>query len=339
MQDIATDNSAQLEKTIAHLTQDAKGILAADESTGTIGKRFDTIGVANTEKHRRDYRLLLANTPELSKYIHSVILYEETFNQHNDDNTRISDIFQAQGILPGIKLDQGLAPMPFSDDESLTKGLDTLEERLQTYKKLGAKFAKWRNVHAITQTAPTITAIKSGAEVLARYASICQANGIVPIVEPELLMDGNHDINHAAETQEMILHELFNALFMHQVSLEHIVLKPSMVTAGSKCKIQNTPEEIADYTISVFRNVVPAAVPTINFLSGGQTPEQATINLNAINSVGQQPWLLSFSYGRALQDECLKTWQGKHANIESAQKSLLQRAKFNSLACCGEYPS
>lgn len=327
----------ELSATMDHLLQDGKGILAADESNGTIGKRFATIGVENNAENRRDYRLLLATTPDLDSYINGVILFEETFQNKDEAGTPIADLFTAQGILPGIKVDQGLVDLANTDNEKVTQGLDGLAERLLTFKKQGAKFAKWRNVYTISEFTPSITAIKAGAEMLARYAASCQAVGIVPIVEPEVLMDGDHSIEHCAEASEMVLHELFRALFVHQVELEHIILKPSMVTCGKSTTPFSSPEDIADYTISVFRNTVPAAVPTINFLSGGQTPEEATVNLNAINSTGYQPWTLSFSYGRALQEDCLKAWGGKKANIVAAQTALLDRARRNSLACFGEY--
>ena len=327
----------ELSTTMEHLLQDGKGILAADESSGTIGKRFADIGIENNEQNRRDYRLLLATTPDLGSYINGVILFEETF-QHKDDHGKpIADLFAEQGILPGIKVDKGLVDLANTENEKVTQGLDGLTERLLTFKKQGAKFAKWRNVYSISDFTPSITAMKSGAENLARYAASCQAVGIVPIVEPEVLMDGDHSIEHCAEVCEMVLHELFRALFVHQVDLEHIILKPGMVTCGKAIKPFSSPEDIADYTLSVFRNPVPAAVPSINFLSGGQTPVQATANLNAINSAGYQPWTLSFSYGRALQEDCLKVWSGKQANVAKAQEALLHRAKMNSLACFGEY--
>ncbi len=216
--------------------------------------------------------------------------------------------------------------------------MDGLAERLQHFKAQGAKFAKWRNVYTIGEFTPSLIAIKAGAEVLARYAAICQAVGIVPIVEPEVLMDGNHSIEQCATACEMVLHELFRTLFIHEVDLEHIVLKPSMVTSGKNVAAFSSSVDIADYTINVFRNHVPAAVPTINFLSGGQTPQQATANLNAINSTSySQPWILSFSYGRALQEDCLQAWGGKQANVEAAQAILLKRARLNSAACLGEY--
>lgn len=327
----------ELSATMEILLQDGKGILAADESSGTIGKRFDSIGVENTEANRRDYRLLLATTPELEQYINGVILFEETFEHKDAQGKPVAELFADKGIVPGIKVDKGLVTLANTDNEKVTQGLDGLAERLEHFKKLGARFAKWRNVYTISEYTPSLTAIKAGAEMLARYAAICQAQGIVPIVEPEVLMDGNHTIEHCAEACEMVLHELFHALFIHQVELEHIVLKPSMITCGRSIAPFSPPEEIADYTISVFRNNVPAAVPTINFLSGGQTPVEATANLNAINSAGHQPWLLSFSYGRALQEDCLKAWGGKEENIKAAQDALLKRARLNSAACFGEY--
>jgi len=319
------------------ILQEGKGILAADESNNTIGKRFATINVENNEKNRRDYRLLLATTPDLEQYINGVILFEETLMQKDDQGTSIVELFAKKGIVPGIKVDKGLVELANAEHEQVTQGLDGLTERLTHYKELGAKFAKWRNVYSISETTPSLAAIKSGAENLARYAASCQSVGIVPIVEPEVLMDGDHSIEHCAEVSELILHELFHALFIHQVDLEHIILKPSMVTSGKATKPFSDPEDVADFTISVFRNNVPAAVPTINFLSGGQTPEQATTNLNAMNLIGHQPWLLSFSFGRALQEDCLKAWGGKKENVAAAQDALLKRARLNSLACVGEY--
>jgi fructose-bisphosphate aldolase class I len=327
----------ELSATMEHIVQEGKGILAADESNSTIGKRFASINVENNEKNRRDYRLLLATTPRLEEFINGAILFEETFYQKDDQGTPIAQLLLNKGILPGIKVDKGLVPLPGTEHEQVTQGLDGLTERLLEFKKLGAKFAKWRNVYSISDFSPSLTAVKSGAENLARYAAACQDVGIVPIVEPEVLMDGAHSIEHCAEVCEVVLHELFHALFIHQVELEHIILKPSMVTSGKEEKPFSPCEDVADYTISVFRNNVPAAVPTINFLSGGQTPQQATANLNAINDVGPQPWLLSFSFGRALQEDCLAAWKGKAENIQIAQEALLKRAHLNSVACFGEY--
>lgn len=330
-------NYEELAYTMEHLLQPGKGILAADESNGTIAKRFKTIGIENTAENRQNYRLLLATTPDLGRYIHGVILFEETFDNQDENGVPIATLFAEQGIFPGIKVDKGLIDLPHTDGEKVTQGLDGLTERLLHFKEKGAKFAKWRNVYSISDTTPSLTAIKAGAEMLARYAATCQSVGIVPIVEPEILMDGEHTIDTCADASEIILHELFNALFIHQVELEYMILKPSMVTAGNQTITWSTPEEIAEFTLSVFRNQVPAAVPTINFLSGGQTPVQATQNLNAMNQISDQPWILSFSYGRALQEDCLAAWQGKKENIKKAQAILLRRSELNSLACFGEY--
>lgn len=326
----------ELSNTMDHLLQEGKGILAADESNGTISKRFAGIGLDNTEENRRNYRLLLATTPDLEQYINGVILFEETYDNKDDKGVSVAELLAQKGILPGIKVDKGLVDLANTEGEKITQGLDGLLDRLLQFKSQGARFAKWRNVYSISDYTPSLTAIKAGAETLARYAATCQAAGLVPIVEPEILIDGDHTIEQAAEVSEMVLHELFKALFIHQVELEHIILKPSMVTCGKNAASFSSPEEIADYTLSVFRNHVPAAVPSINFLSGGQTPDQATANLNAMNSRGDQPWNLSFSYGRALQDDCLKAWAGQQANVKHAQAVLLQRAQQNSLACFGE---
>ncbi|PJD92913.1 MAG: fructose-bisphosphate aldolase class I [Legionella sp.] len=329
----------ELSNTIDQLVQSGKGILAADESNSTIGKRFAAIQLENTAENRRDYRLLLANTEGLEQYISGVILFEETFSNQNEQGQSVPDLLLAKGIMPGIKVDKGLAILANTQQEQITLGLDDLAERLVKFKSQGAKFAKWRNVYTISDSTPSMTAIKAGAETLARYAAICQSNGIVPIVEPEVLIDGDHSIDHCAEVCELVLHEVFNALFLHQVALEYIILKPSMVTCGKDVKPFSSPDEIADYTLNVFENTVLPAVPSINFLSGGQTPDQATENLNAINSCGYQPWNLSFSYGRALQEECIQAWQGKPENVNKAQTVLLERARLNSQACMGEYES
>lgn len=329
----------ELSDTMEQMLQEGKGILAADESNSTIGKRFATINTENNEQNRRDYRLLLATTPDLEQYINGVILFEETFTQKDDEGVSIPELFSKKGIVPGIKVDKGLVHLSNTEDEQVTQGLDGLAERLQQYKQLGARFAKWRNVYSISEHTPSLAAIKAGAENLARYAATCQSLGIVPIVEPEVLMDGDHTIEQCAEVCELVLHEVFHALFIHQISLEHIILKPSMVTSGKAHAPFSDAEDVADYTISVFRNNVPAAVPTINFLSGGQTPQQATANLNAMNTLGHQPWLLSFSYGRALQEDCLLAWGGKKENIAQAQEALLKRARLNSFASVGEYQS
>ncbi len=327
----------ELTETIDALTIPGKGILAADESLNTIGKRFTSIQLENTEEHRRQYRQLLCTTPNLSEFINGVILFEETLGQHDDQGKPLPQLLAEQDIVPGIKVDKGLINLPNTVGEKITQGLDGLSERLIQYKEQGARFAKWRNVYQISDLTPSLIAVKTGAHNLARYAAACQESGIVPIVEPEILMDGDHTIEHCAQVTEIVLFELFAALFLHQVQLELIVLKPSMVIAGADYQQPSTPEEVAEYTVSVFRNNVPAAVPTINFLSGGQTPQQATENLNAMNQLGPHPWLLSFSYGRALQEPCLQAWQGQSANISAAQTALYQRAQLNGLASMGEY--
>lgn len=326
-----------LAATMEALSQPGKGILAADESLGTIGKRFDAIGIDNTETNRRDYRLLLATAPALERHVHGVILFEETFDQTNADGKTIANIFADKGILPGIKVDKGLIPLVNTEHEKVTQGMDGLGERLQTFKEKGAKFAKWRNVYSIGEYAPSMAGLRVGADLLACYAAMCQAAGLIPIVEPEILMEGNHSIEACADVSAMVLHEVFSALYLHQVELELMILKPSMVTAGQQCTPFSSPEEVAEYTIDVFRRHVPAAVPSIHFLSGGQTATQSTINLQAINSIGEQPWQLSFSFGRALQDDCLKTWAGKASQVQAAQAILVKRAELNGLASLGEY--
>jgi len=327
----------ELISTMDQFLQAGKGILAADESNNTIGKRFANIGVENTVENRRKYRQLLATTPNLGDYINGVILFEETFTQQDENGVSLAELFIQQGIMPGIKVDKGLVNLPNTQNEQVTQGLDGLEERLLHFKQLGARFAKWRNVYTINATSPSIAAIRTGSDILARYAATCQAVGIVPIVEPELLMDGMHSIIDCAEAYDAILHDLFHALFVHQVDLECMVLKPSMVTSGAGLSVIDAPDDVADYTLNLFRHNIPAAVPFITFLSGGQTPDQATINLNAINSAEHQPWTLSFSFGRALQEECLKAWGGQDAYIQQAQEKLLQRAQALNLACFGEY--
>lgn len=334
MSDIYED----LANTMDCLLEKGQGILAADESHNSIGKRFESIGLENTYENRRDYRLLLAQTQGLEEYINGVILFEETFEHTDTNGTPIPQIFAEKGILPGIKVDKGLTALPFSQTEKITQGLDGLVDRLTHFKNKGAVFAKWRNVYSISDVTPSLIAIKSGAEVLAQYAATCQSVGIVPIVEPEVLMDGNHTIEHCAEITDLVLFEVFNALYTHQVDLDLMILKPNMITCGKDCKNFSSPEEIAEYTLSVFRDRVPASVPSINFLSGGQSPQVACMNLNTMNASSiQKPWTLSFSYGRALQDECLKAWKGNPDNIAIAQQALLRRAKLNSDACLGTY--
>lgn len=327
----------ELDATIKHIATRGKGILAADESTPTITKRFQAVGVESTEATRQAYREMLMTIPGLNQFIAGVILFEETLNQKTSSGKLFPDVLKSLGILPGIKVDKGLVHLANTTDEQVTQGLDGLAERLADYKAKGACFAKWRAVYAISGNTPSKLAIKTNAEVLARYAAICQNVGIVPIVEPEVLIDGDHTIARCEEVSEPVLHAVFNALYKHNVSLEHIILKPSMVINGKSCAHKASVADVAAATLRVLRRTVPAAVPTINFLSGGQTSEQATAHLNAMNQSGNLPWNLSYSYARALQDYAMKTWQGKTANVEAAQKAFFKRAKLNSLAAAGKY--
>ena len=329
---------ADLKNTIEKLAVKGKGILAADESGATIGKRFAAVNTESTEDTRRTYRDMLITTPGINEFVAGVILFEETLNQKAVDGTLFPEKLKKLNILPGIKVDKGLVLLPNTQDEQVTQGLDGLAERLAEYKSKGACFAKWRAVYNITATTPSTLAIKTNAECLARYAALCQAAGIVPIVEPEVLIDGEHTIERCAEVSEQVLHAVFHALFRHKVKLEYIVLKPSMVINGKKCSTKATAEQVAAMTIAVLKRTVPAAVPTINFLSGGQSSEEATANLNAMNTLHQTlPWNVSFSYARALQDYAMKTWHGDDKNIPAAQKAFYQRAKLNSLASVGKY--
>jgi fructose-bisphosphate aldolase class I len=327
---------SELQSTIDALVIPGKGILAADESTNTIAKRFDAIHVESTEANRLAYRHMLFSTDNLNKYISGAILYEETLSQ-SVNGLSLPALLAAKRILPGIKVDKGLVALANSRDEKTTQGLDGLSDRLQQYKQQGARFAKWRAVYNIGESCPSYMAIHANADGLARYAAICQANGIVPIVEPELLMDGSHTIEECAQHTEFVLKESFQSLFIYGVKLEYIILKPSMVIAGNKATQQSTPRQVAQATLAVLKRTVPPAVPSINFLSGGQTPAQATSNLDAMNKVGNNPWTLSFSFARALQEPALASWQGKETNIPIAQAALLARAKLNSAATAGKY--
>ena len=332
------DTTAELEATISDMVQAGKGILAADESAPTIAKRFAAIDVESTEESRLNYRNLLFTTPGISEFVSAVILFEETLTQRSDDGTALPEVLARQGIVPGIKVDKGLKPLANAPGDKITQGLDGLAERLQIYKTQGARFAKWREVYPISEHNPTALGLEANAEMLARYAAICQVEGFVPIVEPEVLIDGNHTIERSAEVIEAVLHTVFHALHRHKVVLECIVLKPSMVTPGKEHTSKADPEQVATATIEVFRRAVPAAVPSINFLSGGQTPQEATANLNAMNAMFPDvPWELSFSYGRALQEPVLKAWQGKTENAAAAQQALYQRTLLNGAARTGEY--
>jgi fructose-bisphosphate aldolase class I len=332
------DTTAELQATIHDMVQVRKGILAADESAPTIAKRFAAIDVESTEELRRSYRSLLFTTPGLGEFISAVILFEETLAQRSDDGTLLPEVLANRGIVPGIKVDKGFLPLANAPGDKITQGLDGLAERLQAYRAQGARFAKWREVYPISEHNPTAPGIEANAETLARYAAICQVEGVVPIVEPEVLIDGSHSIERSAEVIETVLHAVFHALHRHGVILECMVLKPSMVTPGKECASRASPEQVAEATLRVFRRTVPAAVPSINFLSGGQTPEEATANLNAMNAMfPDAPWELSFSYGRALQEPALKAWQGKADNAGATQQALYQRAFLNGVARTGDY--
>ncbi|OXI85034.1 fructose-bisphosphate aldolase class I [Burkholderia sp. AU31652] len=326
-----------LQATIQALVQDGKGLLAADESGPTIAKRFKTIAVESTEENRRAWRTLLLSTPGLGEFVSGVILYEETLGQRTDDGTPLPELAARQQIVPGIKVDAGKIPLALAPGDEITQGLDGLAARLDGYQRQGARFAKWRAVYNVSATLPGHAAIEANAEALARYAAICQEAGVVPIVEPEVLMDGDHSIGRCAQVTDAVLHAVFDALHRHRVALAHMLLKPSMVVAGSTHAEQPAPAEVAEATVRLLRSIVPAEVPGIFFLSGGQTPEEATAHLDAMNRVDGRPWVLSFSYGRALQEPPLAAWKGQAANVRAAQEALLLRARLNSAACCGQY--
>jgi fructose-bisphosphate aldolase class I len=325
-----------LQATVQALVQKGKGILAADESSPTIAKRFKAIGVESTEENRRAYRQLLLTTPGLGEFISGVILFEETLGQRADDGTPLPQLAARQGIVPGIKVDAGKIPLALAPGDEITQGLDGLAKRFEGYKPLGARFAKWRAVYNVSATLPSRLAIEANADALARYAAICQEQGFVPIVEPEVLIDGDHTIERCAEVTEAVLHAVFDALHRHRVVLEHTLLKPSMVVPGKE-RPKATPAEVAAWSIRILKRTVPAALPGIFFLSGGQTPAEATANLDAMNRLGAQPWSLSFSYGRALQDPAMKAWRGQAANARETQNALLKRARLNGAARDGRY--
>ena len=327
----------ELQATVDALVQPGKGILAADESGPTIAKRFKAVNVESTEEQRRAYRSLLLSTAGLGAYISGVILHEETLGQRADDGTPLPMLGVRQGIVPGIKVDAGKIPLAHAPGDEITQGLDGLARRLAGYREQGARFAKWRAVYNVSDTLPSRLAIEANAAALACYAAICQEAGVVPIVEPEVLIDGSHGIDRCAEVTQEVLHEVFHALHRHRVVLEHTLLKPSMVVAGRQHERQATPAEVAVHTLRTLRRTVPAALPGIFFLSGGQTPAEATVHLDAINRHGPQPWGLSFSYGRALQEPVLKAWQGAAANGRAAQAALLHRARLNGAARDGRY--
>eukprot|EP00744_Colponema_vietnamica_P000867 GILI01001506.1.p1 GENE.GILI01001506.1~~GILI01001506.1.p1 ORF type:complete len:375 (+),score=130.55 GILI01001506.1:57-1127(+) len=328
----------ELIATANFIASPGKGILAADESTGTIANRFSKIDVENTEDNRRAYRELLFTTPGLNEYISGVILFKETLYQKAADGTPFVQILQRNNIIPGIKVDKGVVNIPGTNGETSTTGLDQLAAECAQYYQDGARFAKWRAVLKIGAGEPSELAIQENAHGLARYAAICQENGLVPIVEPEVLMDGTHDIETSARVTEHVLACVFKALHENKVLLEGILLKPNMVLSGTEAANRAGPGEVAHYTVRTLQRCVPAAVPGITFLSGGQSEEEATVNLDAMNKYkGKKPWSLTFSYGRALQQSCLKAWSGKAENVTKAQEVLLLRARSNSLANLGNY--
>jgi fructose-bisphosphate aldolase, class I len=332
-------NPSELARIAGAMVAKGKGILAADESTGTIKKRFDSIRLDSTEEHRRTYREMLFTAPAAAESVSAVIFYDETLRQKTKDGTPFPQYLTRQGIVPGIKVDTGAKPLAGFPGETITEGLDGLRERLIEYRGLGARFAKWRAVIDIGAGIPTSFAIEANAHALARYAALCQENDIVPIVEPEVLMDGDHSIDRCAEVTERVLERVFDQLFEHRILLEGMVLKPNMVISGKKAANRAPPQTVAEATVRVLKRHVPPAVPGIAFLSGGQSPAEATLHLSLINQLGPLPWSITFSYGRALQDEALKAWGGAGANFAAGQKEFLRRAKLTALATTGRYAS
>ena len=329
--------AAELHETAKALVAAGKGILAADESDGTIKKRFDSIDVESTEENRRAYRDLLFTTPGVEEFISGVILFDETIRQSSADGTPFPKLLESRGIIPGIKVDKGAKPLAKAEGETVTEGLDGLRDRLNEYRELGARFTKWRAVISIGEDIPSEYCIWVNAHALARYAALSQEAGLVPIVEPEVLMDGDHTIERSFEVTCRTLHAVFTELRDQRVEPEGMLLKPNMVLSGYETSEQAGHEEVADWTIKCLRRHVPAAVLGIVFLSGGQSDEDATANLNAMNALGPHPWELSFSYGRALQAPALKAWRGDPANVDEAQKAFYRRAKFNGAARFGTY--
>lgn len=327
--------------TARELVAPYKGILAADESTGTIGKRFEQIGVESSVEQRRRYRQLLLTTPGLSDHISGVILYDETIRQASDDGTPFVRVLEETGVIPGIKVDTGTKPLALFPDETVTEGLDDLRERLVEYRGLGARFAKWRATIIIGEGTPTDFAIEANGHAMARYAALCQEAGVVPIVEPEILMDGAHDLGACAAATGRTLHVLYAQMAAHRLDLPGTLLKVNMIVPGKGSSTQSSDAEIADATIRCLTENVPAGVPGVVFLSGGMSDEESTSRLNEMNRIavaaGGLPWELSFSYGRALQQSSLKAWSGQEGNVESAQKALAHRARMNGLARNGEY--
>jgi len=333
-------NLSELNKVATAMVAPGRGILAADESTGTIKKRFGAIGVESTADNRRDYREMLFRASEaMGKHISGVILYDETIRQNAKDGSPLVKLIEKAGSIPGIKVDKGTKPLPFCPGEVVTEGLDGLRERLVEYRGLGAKFAKWRAVIDIgpTHVMPSYTCVRANAHALARYAALCQDETIVPIVEPEVLMDGDHDIDRCVEVTTWVLKETFQELFYNRVALEGMVLKPNMAVPGKKSAKRASIAEVAEKTLRMLKDCVPTAVPGIAFLSGGQSDEEATAHLDAINKLGELPWRVTFSYGRALQAAPQKTWSGKAENTAAAQRAFNHRARMNGLATLGQW--
>ena len=330
-------NEKTLHEIACAMVEPGRGILAADESTGTIKKRFDSIGVESTEETRRSYREMLLTTPGMEQYISGVILYEETLFQATQDGTPFPKLLADKGVIPGIKVDTGAKDLAGAPGEKVTEGLDGLRERLARYHEAGARFAKWRAVITIGDGIPSDYCIGVNAHALARYAALCQEAGIVPIVEPEVLMDADNTIEICEDVTSRTLHAVFDELFRQRVLLEGMVLKPNMVISGKQCPVQADVDTVAAATLRTLKRCVPAAVPGIAFLSGGQSDEAATAHLNAMNAQGSGPWKLTFSYGRALQAPALKAWGGRHENFAAAQRAFAHRARMNSLATLAQY--
>ncbi|MGX9390340.1 class I fructose-bisphosphate aldolase [Nitrobacteraceae bacterium UC4446_H13] len=331
-------NLADLNKVAQAMVAPGKGILAADESSGTIKKRFDAINVESTEDNRRDYREMLFRSKDaMSKYISGVILYDETIWQKAKDGTPLVKLIEQAGAIPGIKVDEGTQALPGCPGELITVGLDKLAARLADYYKQGARFAKWRAVIDIGQGIPSYTAVRTNAHALARYAALCQAAQIVPIVEPEVLMDGDHSIERCYEVTEFVLKETFQELYYQKVALEGMILKPNMAISGKKAKDRAGVQQVAEKTVKLLKECVPSAVPGVAFLSGGQSDEEATAHLDAMNRIGGLPWKLTFSYGRALQAAPQKAWSGKAENLGAGQQAFTHRAHMNGLASKGEW--
>ncbi|KAG7303290.1 aldolase [Plutella xylostella] len=332
----------ELRRTAEEIVAPGKGILACDEGNDAIGKHLEGVGLKNTDENRRKYRQLLFTTKGLSSHISAIILHESTVYQKADDETPFPELLRRSGIIPGVKVDRDVVPLFLSEDEVTTQGLDNLAQTCAKFKKLGCRFAKWRAPLKIGLHTPSPRAIRDTATVLARYAAVCQSEGLVPIVEPDVLIDGSHGIGRTQKVTEVVLAAVYKALSDHHVYLEGTLLKPNMVTSGQACPIKSSPAEVGLATVTAFRRTIPAAVPGIVFLSGGQSEEDATLNLNAINQASlraplRAPWVLSFSFGRAMQQSVWSAWAGRDANVQKAQMELLKRAKANSDASLGKY--